>query len=529
MDLRTALEILSKSSPYAVSTDRKKDRDYDQYKQQLYVKTPIEDTFSDKLRSLSNGEMLFLCGSSGDGKSELLNRYKHLYEGKIEFRLDATHSFKKNENAIQSLDRLFADFKEKGYPLVIGINTGMLVNYADFGSEKHKDIRDELNSFYKNPNYESAKASFIAFEQFPKFNFDDEETTSSFTKEILSKLTEESETNPFYQVYIDDLGKNKDKLLTTNFKLLSIPEVQDVIIEVLLKARLKRDQFLIARSLLDYIYNILCGDGYLSDNLFKEFDNELSAHIQTLDPTQIRSELFDQFILNFGLSVDNDEFVVFQKSLEDYGVKLVEPSSFIRFFYLFKNHEFSNNFHSQFTPEFEENTLNMYIDIWKLHRDYDGKGLARKQLTKFYSETLRQAINIYVNRTEPQLGNGLYFQKNYNGNILAFEIEIKPNLELIKVNKPRNIGSFYACLIVNGTEAVEPLPININLLGLLNKIIDGYRPNKHDKNTIILLDEVIEHIFRASLKKKSLCIKSETGTYILTQEGADYIEVDEKP
>jgi DNA phosphorothioation-dependent restriction protein DptF len=53
MDLRQALSVLSKSSPYAVSTERL-------------------DLISTEL---DNIKIIFLCGSSGDGKLEMRSRH----------------------------------------------------------------------------------------------------------------------------------------------------------------------------------------------------------------------------------------------------------------------------------------------------------------------------------------------------------------------------------------------------------------------------------------------------------------------
>ncbi|WP_068750358.1 DNA phosphorothioation-dependent restriction protein DptF, partial [Oleiphilus sp. HI0123] len=94
MLLRDALGILSKSSPHAVTTSGdpvdpivKRIKDY------LFVETDIERAFRAKLESIASNEIVFLCGSSGDGKSEILTRYRNQYESTIEFHLDATHSF----------------------------------------------------------------------------------------------------------------------------------------------------------------------------------------------------------------------------------------------------------------------------------------------------------------------------------------------------------------------------------------------------------------------------------------------------
>ena len=76
MRLREVLGVLSKSSPYAVKTERELAlaNSLDAVKNYLYVATDIEADFHNYLKLLSFGDkkIIFLCGSSGDGKFELL-------------------------------------------------------------------------------------------------------------------------------------------------------------------------------------------------------------------------------------------------------------------------------------------------------------------------------------------------------------------------------------------------------------------------------------------------------------------------
>eukprot|EP00493_Phyllostaurus_siculus_P027843 UN28191 len=54
------------------------------------------------------------------------------------------------------------------------------------------------------------------------------------------------------------------------------------------------------------------------------------------------------------------------------------------------------------------------------------------------------------------------------------------------------------------------LPININLLSLLININNGYRPNKHDKNSVILLDELAAEIVQQAKAAKEIVITGVT-------------------
>ena len=71
---------MSKSSPYAVSTERDTalSVDLDEVKRYLYIKgTDIEMDFNNALTSLSSSDKnsIFLCASCGDGKSEISTKY----------------------------------------------------------------------------------------------------------------------------------------------------------------------------------------------------------------------------------------------------------------------------------------------------------------------------------------------------------------------------------------------------------------------------------------------------------------------
>src|SRR5690606_20896029 len=133
MRLREVLGVLSKSSPYAVSTENKYQNPsqlLDQVKRDLYVVMPIEQAVDSVIEKLNyeKGQIFFLCGSSGDGKSELLVQAKNKAKAHVKFHFDATHSFDPHETAVQTLDKLFDEFEQGEISLVVGINVGMLGN-----------------------------------------------------------------------------------------------------------------------------------------------------------------------------------------------------------------------------------------------------------------------------------------------------------------------------------------------------------------------------------------------------------------
>ena len=507
MRLREALSVLSKSSPYAVSTERDESisAHLDAVKNYLYIETDIESDFKKSLTALSSSDkkIIFLCGSSGDGKSEILTRYSKKFSKRADFHLDATHSFHPDTSAIDTLNDLFNNFEQNSRPLVVGINTGMLGNYSEDGEVEN--IKYSIRAFLNKEAFDS-NHTFLDFESYPKFKLKAEGHTSDFAKSLLQRITA-YEDNIIRQFYDKELSLTKpDKRLCANYKLLSIPQVQDVIIDILFKARLMRDQFLTARSLLDFIFNLLAGPNYLFDNLFLGNDNELALKILDFDPANTRSKKLDKFILARSLGLPDIEFEKYLQYISsEIGIRRGQkPESYLRLFYILRKAELGENYHSQFKDDFAERLIDKYSEIWNLHFKYDGDLDIKKRIRHFYRDVVIAAIHKYNNRNAPELEKGQFLISSHNSYQVASDIEISAELSSIQNHNESNASYFTAYLKI-GDKSVN-IPVNINLVGLMGKIVEGYRPNKHDKNTVVLLDELIDEIADIAAESNTLLV-----------------------
>ncbi|NOH72987.1 DNA phosphorothioation-dependent restriction protein DptF [Vibrio pectenicida] len=525
MNLAKALGIISKSSPYAVSTER--EIHYDpliDYKEYLYIKTDIEVDFNQLLLSTKKNEIIFLCGSSGDGKSEILTKYSQKHKATHEFHLDATHSFNPSQTAIHALDERFAHFKENDKPLVVGINIGMLGNYAEEGAEQHNDIKASIKAFLENKTGDIPENhTFLDFEQYPKFKLGHEVSTSDFAAQFLARLTEPTLDNPFYALYGNEVHKLGHSKLTANYALLGLESVQKNIISLLLKARLIKDQFLTARALLDFVYQILASDGYLFDNLFSGSDNELLEHIQSFDPSNIHTRKVDEFVLQFGLGIEDEGFTQLKDQVKALGVfDVLTAVSYLRMVYLLKDEaQFANDYINELKVDFDNSLVEQYANIWLLHRKFDGSREQRKVLNKFYTDILGSALHRYCNRNSPSLVKDQYFISEYNGFKTVVELEMEPDFSSIKKKVVEKIGSFNAYICID-EKILNPIPININFFELLEKINQGYRPNKHDKNAVLLLDEVVEQIISVANEKNILLITKANDFYKVVNKNDEW-------
>ena len=508
--LRKALGVLAKSSSFSVTTVTHRQKDeFDQLKEQLFVKQEIETELQRYLDVAKPGEIIFLCGSSGDGKSEILTRCKSnpRYQQRFSFHLDATHSFTPRQSAIDALNDLFSNHHQYSSPLLIGINTGMLANFAREGAECHLAIRTAIDSFLsadqeESRPYRSGHCSFFDFEHYPKFQFNEKKQYSSFIKTLLDNLTRNDDSNLFQFIFRHDETVNPELKEVANYKLLCLPGVQDVLITQLFKARLIKDQFVTTRTLLDFLHHLLMGPGYLFDNLFTGAENDLIKKVSDFDPARLHTYEIDQFILRYELGLVDPELDDFLAALAPLHIRFdrqcVNPgdaASLIRLFWLLQDESLGNNYHQKFSVFFNESLFEHYSEIWHLHKNYTADSEQKKALNRFYTSELIAGIQRYANRKAPELSmqKEEFFLGEYGGVKITAPVELKPDWEAIRNKNTAHPTGFDVHLKV-GQNSLLPVRIGLNLFELLNKLNNGYRPNKYDKNAIVLLDEIVDLI-----------------------------------
>lgn len=533
--LRKALGVLAKSSSFSVTTVTHRQKDeFDQLKEQLFVKQEIEAELQRYLDVAKPGEIIFLCGSSGDGKSEILTRCQSdpRYQRRFIFHLDATHSFAPRQSAIDALNELFANHHQQSSPLLIGINTGMLANFAREGAECHRVIRSAIDSFLSGQQdesrpYRNENCSFFDFEHYPKFQFDENKQYSSFIKTLLDNLTRDDDNNLFQFIFRRDESINPDLKEVANFKLLCMPGVQSVLITQLFKARLIKDQFVTTRTLLDFLHHLLMGPGYLFDNLFTGAENDLIKKVSDFDPARLHTYELDQFVLRYELGLvdaDLDDFLAALEPLhikfDRQNVKSGDATSLIRLFWLLQYESLGNDYHRKFSAFFNESLFERYSEIWHLHSNYTADPEQKRSLNRFYAFELIAGIQRYANRKAPELSmqKEEFFLGEFGGVKITAPVEIKPDWDSIRNKHTAHPTGFDIYLKV-GCNALPPVRIGLNLFELLHKLNNGYRPNKYDKNAIVLLDELVELI--AEQAKSSRDIKFYDGRFRVYRAKAD--------
>lgn len=468
----------------------------------LYIGTPIERKYKELLGQVRDSKaIVFLCGSSGDGKSAIIGQNQKFFSKFFDVHIDATHSFRPDQTAIEALDDVFDRFKQGSKSLVVGINMGILLNYARNGKAEHENIKRAIKT-YDSENKDSNNIYFLNFEDYPKFEMINDTIGSTFILNLIKKIVAKEESNPFYVAYKQDLENSIRKIDHQNFYLLGLEPIQNRIIELLVTVHLKYDQFLTTRSLLDLIYVLLRDPRLLIDQLFEHDSNPILENIFKEDPILTRTQQLDTFVLERSYHKADEkleEFVEAFNHKSDYQIlNINDVHTLVRTFYLFREYDFSNNYHKRFAKDFADSSTLEFVKLIVVNQNYRSE--TRTILQSFY-KAIRKAIFTYANKHHPALSSEELFQcDTINGFAICTNLELSAAWSKIESNKIHKINSFQ-CFLKVGTTLLEPIEISLNMYKLILAINEGYRPNKHDRNTIIIFEEIIDNV--ASITKLS--------------------------
>jgi DNA phosphorothioation-dependent restriction protein DptF len=320
-----------------------------------------------------------------------------------------------------------------------------------------------------------------------------------FAKDIMRRLTERSAANPFYAAFNRDEVRYGEPLLYANFRLLMLDAVQDAIIANIAKARLAKDQFVTARGLLDLLHHVLTGPGYLFDNLFSSGDNELAARVAAFDPALLRTRELDQLVLRYELGLPEPERDAFLAELATWNIRFdaehqPKAASLVRLLYVLQGESVGNDYHRRFAEEFTDHVMVDYAEVWNMHAQFDGSSEARTALQRLYRRVLTAGIFRYANRNAPELRTDEILLSEFHGVKIAGLADLRPDYAALQKMAPKTPIAHFNIALKVGDTSLKAMPFNINLFGLLVRLNEGYRPNKYDKNAIVLLDELVEQI-----------------------------------
>lgn len=520
------------------------------FKKYLHVKRSIQTELVDMIEEANNSEgsqLVLLCGSVGDGKSHLLaylnEEHKELLEG-FYIHNDATESHDPNLTELETLDNVLCSFRDENIDnsnqkIILAINLGVLNNFleTDFAKEKYSKFNEFINKsniFNQeliSSSHKEEHFKLVSFGDYNIYELTENGTESFYIEELLKRIVEKTDNNPFYQAYLKDKNEGITSSFIINYELLSKEGVIKKISDLLVSSIVKDKKILGTRELLNFIYELMVPAVVEKDsvsilNILKEIDNllpnlifnggirgELLRIISKSDPIKIRHKKLDKLLIQLNIVVDiipvlkeyfdEDICIMLEDIFKDitnlndlsHGEKEKVIETIIRLLALAGNKEINYIFEDEAYKSFMK------------YLYYFNKGEASEYLPIF--EEVKEAIYKWNGSPKDKY---VFLNKNLSNFRVAEEIDFNPhhagscpkNNEKTLERFKSNISLGYATSFTKGVEVLE---LDYQLYKKIVEINKGYCTSKNDKEEAVIFVEFIEKLLGYGNMEEELLIE----------------------
>lgn len=517
-----------------------------EFKHYLHVKREIQDELFNKLNEVkdkSTSQLVMLCGSVGDGKSHLLaylNSEHPELMSNFKIHNDATESFDPDKTAIDTLANVLRAFdndhiNNSNEKFILAINLGVLNNFmeSDYAKEQYSKLNGllkETNIFDSeatSQNYDKDPIHIISFSDYNLFELYENYVDSKYLKELFKKVTDKNNKNPFYQAYLRDKANKYNGPIRYNYELLMNENVINEITQLVINAIIKFKRIVSTRELLNFIYEIIVppviNEYSEIDEVYDYMEEILPNLIYTTserspllkiiaihDPIHLRDEILDDFLIKLNMSNDLTGVI------KEYLLECDETNAFIK--------SIGNNPISEFRGN-EAMMINTIIRYSSILGIGDIKHIFTRDSYREFTHYL-YCYNTYDKGGFKELFEkvkGAVFRwkgspkKNYilieelsNFNI-AERIDLKPDLSNLQTPVDDLGNRFKTDILlkfkVNNNENIIPLNIDYRLYRMITKLNKGYKPNKNDKEDLVIFNEFIEELIKNGSSDEELLIE----------------------
>ncbi|WP_166244000.1 DNA phosphorothioation-dependent restriction protein DptF [Paenibacillus turpanensis] len=517
---------------------------FSKYKDYLHVERKVQIDVEDCLRhrqALPNSNLILLCGSVGDGKSHLL---AYLKENKPELLAgyeifnDATESFSPSKDAMETLDDILRDFSDERIAssdrkVVLAINLGILHNFISIKSREGvtysrlERFVNECGLFSSDTAKERQRDAFfdlISFSDYHPYEVTTHGAESSFFSTILERIFSPNDGNPFYLAFKEDLSRNVKTMMHENYLFLQNNVVQGQIVKFVTQAIVQYKVVISARAFLNFIADIVIPDDQTPYDFMGDFERmehavptlmfkrrERSFILRTLhdlDPIHKRSSLTDNVIIELNTSSNWSKITETHISNE---VAL----RWLKAFQQTEEHEYSREIFSAYyefiirlaeltNRDFFERTSS---DIYKKYlKMLFGVNVGSRPELKVLYDEMKEAIHRW--RGTP-LKDYVYINKSTDAIRIAQKLALTPHIADLKQISKDKLDTFRNTIKVSycfPNQQIVSLEVDYPLYELLQKVLNGYCPNKKDEEDAVNFVEFIEKIMRLGEKNKEILV-----------------------
>lgn len=540
------------------------EEDLNDFKNYIHVDRSIQNEFINEVERVADEEsshLIMLCGNVGDGKSHLLSYLKtnrpDLFN-KFTIHGDATESFFTKKSDEDTLAEVLTSFNDDNInnsfeKFILAINLGVLNNFLE--SDYCKKDYTELQKIIKRANiFDSEishniiqdKVSFITFSDYNLFELtgdsDVNYVSSSYISALLDKITvSDYYNNPFYRAYVMDKELGFVSPIMCNYEMLCDKDVQKVLIEYIIRVFVEHKKMISTRDLFNTIYELLVPpeiieytpektvedfvDYLLPNMLFSNSGrSKLLKYLSKYDPTLSRSEKIDQFIINFNITQN------LNKILNEYFN--LSRLDFLKDY--FKEYDDLFNCSSSGKQKLIMTLIRLSIFYGKSNfkNDFVDKDYLNylKYLYAFNIQNKSQYQELFLEVKKAIYNLKGSFKKDYIciDELESFKVskELKlrysPGIfEPIEELSNRFKTSIKVYFSVSQSDNVE-LDVDYPLYSAICKLNKGYKPNKAEKENLLLFDEFINDLISKTSTDDLIIKNTENDVNFLFEYNQDF-------
>lgn len=557
MNFKEYLDTLKLSSKDAIVDGE--EASLSDLKTYLHIERSVEQELINLIKnaySTTGSQIIFLMGNVGDGKSHLLARmWDQCAEEMKGFHVfnDATESVDINVTYLQHLDKVFAPYADdqlanadSSCKTIIAINLGTLTNFLEETKLNVSCMRDyiEKNGLIEKKSEFEEKTSYPNFKvlnlaDYHIFSLSEGKAKCKVLTDILKKITDKSDDNPFYKAYTEYYSNHPQKdqcPIKFNYDLISQESVQERIGELLIKAVLTDKLIVSVRLLMNLVFDVLVSPEFANKTLEEirnatmsaSFKMEFYKHIlptllfesgntsfilrsiQVYDPVSTNNEAMETVMIKLGSGTKPvGYFIEHQLTTADSWLADLIPALstkqklqlFMRLYYMLHGADALSDrdfvFESFIKNLFWFNTgdttklIDVYSQVKQAIFQWNGTTGAEKE---YINLNIGRRQSTYKISQKLQLVESPFTKKTNNAATLEKFADF--------ISVQFKIGTF---------DQPFDLEVDYNLYRLILFINQGYRPNRIDKGIHIKFGQFVDSLIKYESQEKELVIQEFVG------------------
>lgn len=532
------LQKLRESSKHAVIQGTS--YNLDEFREYLHIEREVEIKLRDLIKHCSSrieAQLLMVCGNVGDGKSHILSYLnKELPDEMALYTIhnDATESHNPKDSSNDTLHKVLEGFRDENIKtsnnkIILAINLGTLNKFLEEHGSEYKLLLEYvsekkiLDTDILHDDHYDKKSSFhhVNFTDYHIYSLTAKGPTSLIISTLLDRLVLDKNKNIIYKAYkeLKKLDWSKDCPVRYNYEFLIKEENREAVMNLIIQAIVKNKEIVSVRSLLNFFFDLIVPVGLNWQNLYL-----YKSHVKKCSEANYLSYLIPNYIF------EHPELSgIFEK------ISMLDPC-----IYRYNGLDTSliNLINSEKPSLLYSEFINKNV-IEGIEEKLDSGTLKNEELTKLFMR-----LNFFGMRKEVAHLSDPYFEKymstlhHFNNNQISAIKEVyslvqesarrwygdpKKNKKVV-VNLGRNqskyrvfkdfkavpdlkninpstnelltkfVQEFTLDFKLDNSKTPIRIHIDFGLYEILNRILNGYRPNKKDNNNYISFVSLINKL-----------------------------------